>query len=287
MLTGLQTTLIAICAMLTTSSALHQRRFGLARMRHTSMSSASSTPYTGKSVGFIGLGLMGDGMARRLLLDKCPLAVWNRSKAKCEDLKRDYDQLVRIGDSPADVISRSDVTFVMLSTPEASRSVYEGSSGMLSAISAGKSIIDCATLTPSDMEWASHQVRERGGTFLEGPVSGSKVPAEKGQLIFLLSGDEALAGEIKPYLAQMGKASHFIGVEAGKATKMKLIVNAILSNMLACLGEGLSMTSDCGLSPDILVEVLMQGAVASPLIALKGPVRSSMSLISCYCRQIM
>lgn len=255
-------------------------------MRHTLMSSASSTPYAGKSVGFVGLGLMGNGMARRLLLDQCPLSVWNRSKAKCEDLKRDFDQLVSIADSPADVIARSDITFVMLSTPEASRSVYEGSSGMLSKISVGKGIIDCATLTPGDMEWASRQVRERGGTFLEGPVSGSKVPAEKGQLIFLLSGDEALALEVKPHLAQMGKASHFIGAEAGSATKMKLIVNAILSNMLACLGEGLSMTSDCGLSPATLVEVLMQGAVASPLIALKGPVHASI-IPTFHCRPQM
>ena len=272
MLTGLRATLITVCAMLMTSNALHQKRFGFTRMQETILRSTSSTSYSGKSVGFIGLGLMGNGMARRLLLDQCPLAIWNRSKAKCEDLKRDYDQLVYIADSPADVVGRSDITFVMLSTPEASKSVYAGSSGMLSALSLGKGIIDCATLTPGDMEWASQQVRERGGTFLEGPVSGSKVPAEKGQLIFLLSGDQALAEEVKPHLAQMGKASHFIGVEAGSATKMKLIVNAILSNMLACLGEGLSMTSDCGLSPAVLVDVLMQGAVASPLIALKGPV---------------
>ena len=211
-------------------------------------------------------------MARRLLESGCALTVWNRSKGKSDDLKRDFTDLVDIASSPSDVVASSDITFVMLSTPEATRSVYEGPSGILSAVCKGKSIVDCATLAPVDMILASSEVSARGGAFAEGPVSGSKVPAEKGQLIFMMAGDRSLVDKIQPYLAQMGKASHFVGEEAGSATKMKLVVNSILSNMLACLAEGISMTDDCGLSTDILLQVLQQGAMASPLIAVKGPV---------------
>ena len=225
-----------------------------------------------KSIGFIGLGLMGDGMARRLLVNNCPVTIWNRSKDKCDELKAAYGDMVHVAASPADVVSRSDITFLMLSTPEVTKSAYVGPDGLLSAISVGKSIVDCATLAPADMMWANAEVHAKGGLFLEGPVSGSKVPAEKGQLIFLLAGDQLLAQEAQPYLAFMGKANHFIGTEVGGATKMKLIVNAILSNMLACLAEGISMTTDSGLSSSVLLDVLGQGAMASPLIALKGPV---------------
>jgi 3-hydroxyisobutyrate dehydrogenase-like beta-hydroxyacid dehydrogenase len=222
------------------------------------------------SVGFIGLGLMGDGMARRLLANDIPLKVWNRSKEKCDALQADYKELVGVENNPADVIRSCDIIFTMLSTPEVNRNVYNGPGGILSAVTAGKKIVDCATLAPLDMIWASNEVKKRGGLFVEGPVSGSKVPAEKGQLIFMLAGDESLAIEAQPYLAFMGKSNYYLG-EIGSATKMKLIVNAMLSNFLASLSEGISMTKDCSLSTDILIEVLSQGAMASPLISLKGP----------------
>jgi glyoxylate/succinic semialdehyde reductase len=220
------------------------------------------------SVGFIGLGLMGDGMARNLLSNNIPLKVWNRSKEKCDALQGDYKELVGVENSPADVISNCDITFTMLSTPEVNRNVYNGPEGILSAVSAGKKIVDCATLAPLDMIWASNEVKKRGGFFVEGPVSGSKVPAEKGQLIFMLAGDESLATEAQPYLAFMGKSNYYLG-EIGSATKMKLIVNAMLSNFLASLGEGISLTKDCSLSTEILLKVLSEGAMASPLISLK------------------
>lgn len=245
------------------------------------MSTKVDSPVITESVGFIGLGLMGDGMARRLLSHNCPLTVWNRSKSKCDDLKAEYGDLVVVANCPADVVKRSDITFLMLSTPEITKNAYVGPDGLLSTICAGKSIIDCATLAPADMIWADTEVRARGGLFVEGPVSGSKVPAEKGQLIFMLAGDQVLAEKAQPYFALMGKASHFIGTDVGSATKMKLIVNAILSNMLACVAEGISITSDSGLSSSVLLEVLSQGAMASPLIALKGPVSQLMIFHNC------
>ena len=270
--------LFVICMSLSTVDGLYQLRTINHRMRLPLLMSGGSSP-SPKSVGFIGLGLMGDGMARRLLANNCPLTVWNRSKDKCSSLKEMYGDLVHIADTPADVVARSDITFLMLSTPEATKSVYVGPEGLLNTITAGKSIVDCATLAPADMMWAYGEVHSRGGMFLEGPVSGSKVPAEKGQLIFMLAGDQELVEDAQPFLAFMGKANHFIGKDVGSATKMKLIVNAILSNMLACVAEGISMTADSGLSTSVLIDVLGQGAIASPLIALKGP--ASYIIIKC------
>lgn len=270
--------LTALSIVIMTSRALLQQRFIKVRVRSCLMSTDNDISMGVKSVGFIGLGLMGDGMARRLLTHNYPLTIWNRSKDKCDNLKADYGNLVVVADSPADVVKRSDITFLMLSTPEVTKSAYVGADGLLSSICAGKSVIDCATLAPADMMWADAEVRARGGRFVEGPVSGSKVPAEKGQLIFMLAGDQILAEEAQPYLALMGKASHFIDTEVGSATKMKLIVNGILSNMLACVAEGISITADSGLSSSVLLEVLSQGAMASPLIAMKGPVRHFITL---------
>jgi 3-hydroxyisobutyrate dehydrogenase-like beta-hydroxyacid dehydrogenase len=108
--------------------------------------------------------------------------------------------------------------------------------------------------------------------FLEAPVSGSKGPAAQGTLIFLCAGCEDLFNEVKDNgLKAMGKASHFFGNDVGAGTRAKLIVNSLMGTMLAAFGEGLALAESVGLDPNKMIEVIGQGAVASPMFALKGP----------------
>ena len=137
----------------------------------------------------------------------------------------------------------------MLSTLEASEAVFPG---MLEKVCAGKSIVDCATLTPERMAAMSSAVKAAGGSFLEAPVSGSKGPAEAGQLIFLTAGDAAVKEAAEADLEAMGKATFYFGEEVGvsaatvglgcgcagsdgsnccweqRGSKMKLVVNMIM-----------------------------------------------------------
>ena len=108
--------------------------------------------------------------------------------------------------------------------------------------------------------------------FLEAPVSGSKVPAAKGVLIFLCAGSEDLFNEIKDNgLNAMGKASHFFSSQVGYGTRAKLVVNSLMGTMVAAFSEGLALSESVGLDPTKMIEVLGQGAIASPVYALKGP----------------
>lgn len=108
--------------------------------------------------------------------------------------------------------------------------------------------------------------------FLEAPVSGSKVPAAQGALIFLCAGSEELFDEVKDNgLNVMGKASHFFGTAVGTGTKAKLVVNSLMGTMLAAFGEGLALSEGVGLDPTKMIEVFGQGICACPLYALKGP----------------
>jgi 3-hydroxyisobutyrate dehydrogenase-like beta-hydroxyacid dehydrogenase len=159
----------------------------------------------------------------------------------------------------------------MLSTPEAVDAVYQGERGLLAGVTAGKAVVDCATLTPEVMAASGQAVTARGGRFLEAPVSGSKVPAETGTLIFLAAGDEGLYGEVKEELAAMGKAAHYYGSEVGKGTVMKLAVNMTMGSMLVALGEGMALCKGAGLSEADLVTVLDQGACSNPMYRIKGP----------------
>lgn len=180
------------------------------------------------AIGFIGLGIMGDAMARQLIgTGKRKLVIWNRTPAKPEKLLMDAGaDHITVAETPAEVIAACEITYVMLSTPEACKEVYEMEGGILDGVVAGKCVVDCATLAVEDMQRLSTQVIAKGGQFLEAPVSGSKGPAAQGQLIFLCGGDEALYVKCAKELDTMGKAKFFFGA-VGAGTRMKLCVNMV------------------------------------------------------------
>lgn len=222
-------------------------------------------------VGFIGLGIMGNGMCNRLLAGSSSLVIWNRSSDKCDQLKSKYSDRVTVASTPAEVIAACDITFCMLSTPEACKDVYTSDNGILKGVTQGKRIIDCATVNAEDMEWSCKEVTSRGGVFVEAPVSGSKGPAESGQLIFMAAGDQKLIEDAKEYFALMGKATHNLGASVGAASKMKLVINSIMGNMLACFSEGLHLAEASDLPTSSFLEIISQGAINTPMFAMKGP----------------
>lgn len=201
-------------------------------------------------IGFIGLGIMGSGMAANLAKAGRELVIWNRTATKATEFSSTYPAAV--ADTPREVVAACDVTYLMLSTPAAAQAVYNGEDGVLAAVSQGKTIVDCATLTPEDMIHFSAQVKSRNGNFLEAPVSGSKGPAENGTLLFLTAGDRSAFEQTQADLDIMGKASFFLG-EVGAGTRMKLVVNMIMGSMLASLGEGLNLARGSGTSSNIHV----------------------------------
>lgn len=110
-------------------------------------------------------------MALNLLKSGSSLVVWNRSAAKCDEF---VEKGATMAASAADVVRQSDVTYSMLSTPEVAKAVFYAEDGTLAGVSAGKKIVDCATLDPATMQSFHKEVTAKGGSFLEAPVSGSK-----------------------------------------------------------------------------------------------------------------
>jgi len=193
-------------------------------------------------VGFIGLGIMGKGMASNLLrkIDGCSLVVWNRSPEACSELAAAFPGKVEVATSAASVVQQCSLTYSMLSTMEASEAVFDcplEAGGVIAAVTPGKCIVDCATLSPERMQHIQSQIEARGGEFLEAPVSGSKVPAETGTLIFLCGGQPAVHAKAIAGLEAMGKANFLLG-PVGAGSKMKLVVNMIMGTMMSAFSEG-------------------------------------------------
>lgn len=218
-------------------------------------------------VGFLGLGIMGKAMAVNLLHNGFKVTVWNRTLSKCNEL---VEQGASVGETPAAVISKCKYTIAMLSDPKAALSVVFDKDGVLGQICEGKGYIDMSTVDADTSSKISEAITKKGGRFLEAPVSGSKKPAEDGQLIILAAGEKALYDEAIPAFDVLGKKSFFLG-EVGNGAKMKLVVNMIMGSMMNALSEGLTLAENSGLSQQTLLDVLDLGAIANPMFRMKGP----------------
>ncbi|XP_057517492.1 glyoxylate/succinic semialdehyde reductase 1-like [Amaranthus tricolor] len=218
-------------------------------------------------VGFLGLGIMGKAMAMNLLRNGFKVTVWNRTLSKCDELVKHG---ATVGETPAAVVRKCKYTIAMLSDPSAATSVAFDKNGVLEAICNGKGYIDMSTVDAETSIKINEGVASKGGRFLEAPVSGSKKPAEDGQLIILAAGEKGLYDEAIPIFDVLGKKSFFLG-QVGNGAKMKLVVNMIMGSMMNAFSEGLELADSSGLDPHTLLDVLDLGAMANPMFKLKGP----------------
>ncbi|PPD81198.1 hypothetical protein GOBAR_DD21882 [Gossypium barbadense] len=210
-------------------------------------------------VGFLGLGIMGKAMSMNLLMNGFKVTVWNRTLSKCNEL---VAHGASIGKTPAEVINKCTITIAMLSDPAAALSVVLDKDGVLEQICGGKGYIDMSTVDPETSFKINEAITSKGGRFLEAPVSGSKQPAETGQL--------ALYEAAIPAFDILGKKSFFLG-QVGNGAKMKLVVNMIMGSMMNAFSEGLTLADRSGLNPHDLLDVLDLGAIANPMFKGKGP----------------
>ncbi|KAG2432149.1 hypothetical protein HXX76_009072 [Chlamydomonas incerta] len=221
------------------------------------------------NVGFLGLGIMGEAMARNLLKSGlfASVTVWNRTLAKCQTL---VSEGAKMAETPAAVVSSCDITFAMLADPEAALAAVFGDNGVLKGISAGKGYVDMSTVDEATSTRIGEAVTAAGGRFVEGPVSGSKKPAIDGQLIIMGAGDKELYEQCQPAFDVMGKKSFYLGA-TGAAARMKLVVNMVMGAMMGAFCEGMALADKSGLEQSALLEILGLGAMANPMFAMKGP----------------
>ncbi|XP_021300645.1 glyoxylate/succinic semialdehyde reductase 1-like [Herrania umbratica] len=218
-------------------------------------------------VGFLGLGIMGKAMSMNLLKRGFKVTVWNRTLSKCNEL---VAHGASVGETPAEVVKKCKITIAMLSDPAAALSVVFDKDGVLEQICNSKGYIDMSTVDPETSCKINEAITSKGGHFLEAPVSGSRQPAETGQLVILAAGEKALYEEAIPAFDVLGKKSFFLG-QVGNGAKMKLVVNMIMGSMMNAFSEGLVLAERSGLNPRSLLDVLDLGGIANPMFRGKGP----------------
>ncbi len=213
-------------------------------------------------IALLGLGTMGSGMARRLLLSGFPLTVFNRNAQKAQPFAAEN---VRVAASPSEAASDADVIISMVSDDNASRTVWLGENGALAAASRGAVCIECSTVSVDWVRELAAAVSAKNCEFLDAPVTGSKLQAAGGELNFLVGGDPATLDKVRPVLTAMSRSIVNVG-PVGSGALLKLINNFICGVQVAALAEGLGMIEGSGLDRAKAVEVLSNGAPGSPLV---------------------
>ncbi|MEQ6390770.1 NAD(P)-dependent oxidoreductase, partial [Bacillaceae bacterium S4-13-58] len=204
-------------------------------------------------IGFVGLGIMGNAMAENLLDAGYNLIVHNRTKSKAENL---LEKGALWAETPAEVAEKSDLILSMLTNENAVESMALGESGFLHHLAKGKLWVDSSTVDPNFSRRMAEAATQRNIRFLDAPVSGSKIPAQKGELIFLVGGNKEDLEEVRPLLDVMGKSVQYHG-EHGKGASMKLVINLMLAQSMAAFSEAISFGEAIGLEKETIIDTLL------------------------------
>lgn len=221
-----------------------------------------SSTCSSSRVAFLGLGLMGSGMARRLLTAQFPLAVYNRNPAKAAPFAQDG---ARSAGTPGDAAATAQVIISMVADDEAARGVWLGPNGALNAVIAGTVCIECSTVSVGWIRELSAAVTKRGGEFIDAPVTGSRDQAAAGELNFIVGGAAGTVEKVRPVLAAMGRSITLLG-PVGSGALVKLINNFVCGVQIAAIAEAIAMMEHAGLDRAKALEILTAGAPGSPLV---------------------
>ncbi|MGB3487381.1 MAG: NAD(P)-dependent oxidoreductase [Xanthobacteraceae bacterium] len=213
-------------------------------------------------VAFIGLGRMGHGMAGRYLDSGFTLAVWNRSRAKADDL---IARGARWAASPADAARDADAIVTMVADDDASRAVWTGKDGIIETARNGALAIECSTVSHRHAVDMARDLTTRGLRYIDCPVTGLPDAAASGKLTLLVGAEANDLEAARPFLAPLGATIRHFGM-VGAGTVFKLINNLLGAVQIASLAEGLRIAEQAGLDMPLVQQSLATGAVASPQV---------------------
>ena len=223
-----------------------------------------------ETVGFIGLGNMGGGMAGNIQKAGYPMVVYDIR----EEVTRPFLEAgARLGSSPADVASRCEVTLTSLPGPREVEAVATGPEGVLQGIAAGSVYIDLSTSRPTLIRELEPKFRAKGVHVLDAPVSGGKSGAQSRNLAVMVGGEKEVFDRVKPLLDAFGDKVFYAGT-IGAGSVAKLVHNMIGHGVRQAIAEGLTLGVKAGVEPDALWECVRRGSLGRMSVLHEGVART-------------
>ena len=213
-------------------------------------------------VAFLGLGIMGRPMASNLVKAGHEVSVWSRSGKEVEGARQRSFSCRR----GAGRRSRLDVRL----RHQRGRGYFFGPQGVEGSLAEGMTIVDSSTISPSATRQFAERVAAKGVRYVDAPMTGSKVAAEGGTLIFIVGGDEAVIESLKPLFSAMGKVFFRMG-ETSKGQAAKLAMNLQIALIYEGFAEGLTLATKLGVDVQSLIGVIQASMVRSGVVDYKAP----------------
>ena len=214
-------------------------------------------------VAFLGLGIMGRSMAANLVKAGHEVSVWNRSAGK--DVEG-----ARTAVSPAEAAEGAEVVWMCVSDTKAVEGLLSGPTGVEKVLDQGMIVADSSTISPSATLQFAERARARGATWVDAPMTGSKIAAESGNLIFMVGADDASLARLQPLFQAMGKQVFHMG-ETGKGQATKLVMNLQIALIYEGFAEALTLAAKLGVSVEKLLPLIMASMVKSVVVEYKAP----------------
>ena len=218
-------------------------------------------------LGFIGLGVMGGRVVKRLLEAGHTITGYNRTQAKARWL---LDIGMQWGATPRAVVQAADITFSMVSHTAALQAVMGGAEGILAGLQPGTVVVDMSTVSPAASRELATQVAAASAHMLDAPVSGSVITLEAGRLSIMVGGERPIYERLRPILLDIGPKVTYVGPN-GLAVCMKVATNLSLAVQMLAFSEGVLLAEKSGIARETAVEVLLNSVIASPMVQYRGP----------------
>jgi 3-hydroxyisobutyrate dehydrogenase len=206
------------------------------------------------TIAFLGLGMMGDPMARRLIHAGHNVTVWDRSPSHTEP----FAPIATVAGSPADAVAGTEFVVTMLATPQALEGVLFGVDGVSSSFTSGQTWIDMSTVGPAEFATARSRL-PAGVAAVDAPVRGSVPEANEGRLHIFVGSDDELFSGVESLLAPLGDIRH--AGPPGSGAAMKLVVNLALVAAMVTFAESLALANVFGLDRDVVMDVLAESPI--------------------------
>jgi 3-hydroxyisobutyrate dehydrogenase-like beta-hydroxyacid dehydrogenase len=223
-------------------------------------------------IGFVGTGVMGRRMARRLLDAGHPLIGYNRTRAHAQSL---LEAGMGWAGTPRQVAEAADVVFASLANDAVLEAAVLGPDGILAGLRRDAVLVDMSTVSPSLSRRLAEAVRGRGAHMLDAPVSGSPRVIEEGRLAIMVGGEESVFERVRPLLEAIGPTVTYVG-GSGQAALLKLAINVSVAGQVQFFAEGLVLALKGGIPLERALQVMLASAIASPVLKFRAPFMAEM-----------
>jgi 3-hydroxyisobutyrate dehydrogenase-like beta-hydroxyacid dehydrogenase len=214
-------------------------------------------------VAFLGLGIMGEAMATNIVKAGHEVTVWNRTPGKLVEG-------AAVAPTPAAAAQGAEVVWMCVADTDAVQDVMFGRDGAEQSLAAGAIVADSSTISPSSTIKFAERMAAKGIAWVDAPMTGSKIGARDGTLVFIVGGDEAQVERLKPLFAAMGKKIFRMG-ETGKGQATKLAMNLQIAMIFEGFAEALTLATKLGVDSQQLVQLIEATMVRSGVVEYKAP----------------